>query len=147
MVTLTTQQAAAVVAAIFIVVIVVGVVVYQANIPSTGRIVAAGVAFYSDSAATVPVTSITWGTVNIGGTYATNLYCKNTQDTNVTLTMKTGNWTPAVASGYLRATWNYTGAVLLVGGVIPIQFQLKVLTNATGVSNFSFNYYVNATQH
>jgi hypothetical protein len=132
----------AAVAIIATVIIAAAIIVYSftLTIPSAGTIRTVGVGFYWDAAATHNVTSVPWGMVNPGGTYGVTVFAKNTQDTNITLSMNTTSWTPASATKYLTFSWNYTsGRVIVPAQVIPIEFQLAIAANVTGITNFSFN--------
>ena len=116
------------------------------TIPGTGTVKAVGVAFFHDSAATIPLSSITWGVVVPGYTYFNETYCKNIQDSNVTLFLYFSNWSSASAQKYLVPGWSYkAGTILQPAQVIAINFTLSVLANVTGVTAFSFNLNVNAT--
>jgi len=118
------------------------------RIPSVGRIKAVGVKFYWDEACTREATQIDWGLLTPGGTYGVPLFCKNIKNTPVTLNLTTNNWNPSNANQYLFGDWNYTtGTVIHEGEVIPIQFQLSVSINITGIDHFSFDYVVGVTEH
>jgi len=57
----------------------------------------------------------------------------------VTLSMAVGNFNPASGSGYLACTWNYSGATLSSGQIIPVVFTLQVASTITGITAFSFD--------
>jgi hypothetical protein len=114
------------------------------TIPNYCAIKAVGVAFYWNSAATQPVSNITWGLVDPGASYSTLVYCENVKNSNITMTLIVWNWNPTTASDYISSGWNYTGAVLRPGAIVPILFQLQVYSNVTGITNFSFDSNVTA---
>jgi hypothetical protein len=132
---------------ITIIVAVVIVLSVLIRIPSVGRIKAVGVKFYWDEACTKEATQIDWGTLTPGATYGVTLFCKNIKNAPVTLNLTTNNWNPPNANQYLHGNWNYTGAVIPVGSVIPIQFQLSVSINTTGIDQFSFDYVIGVTEY
>jgi hypothetical protein len=145
-----TQREKILLAATAITIIVATVIVLSVliRIPSVGRIKAVGVKFFWDEACTVEATEIDWGMLTPGGTYGVTLYCKNVKNTPVTLNLTTNNWNPPSASQYLYGDWNYTlGTVIQEGEVIPIQFQLSVSINISGIDQFSFDYVVGVTEH
>jgi hypothetical protein len=117
------------------------------RIPSVGRIKAVGVKFYWDEACTKEATQLDWGTLTPGATYGVTLFCKNIKNTPVTLNLTTNNWNPPNANQYLHGDWNYTaGTIIQPEQTIPIQFQLTVNTNITGIDHFSFDYVIGVTE-
>jgi len=125
-------------------VIVLSVLIRVHNV---GRIKAVGVKFFWDRECTNEATEIDWGTLTPGNTYGVTLFCKNIKNTPVTLNLTTNNWNPPNASQYLYADWNYTGSVIQPGEVIPIQFQLTVSIDITGVDAFSFDFIIGVTEY
>lgn len=115
------------------------------TIPSSATIKAIGVAFYWNPAATEQVTNITWGLVNPGASYSMLTYCENIKNSNATMKLTVNAWNPTNADTYVSAGWNYTGAIIHPGAIIPILFELQLFPNATAITSFSFNYVANAT--
>jgi len=116
-----------------------GLLTSSARIGSTGTLKTVGVKVYSDSACTNEVSSIDWGTLELGSTKDATVYVKNTGSVAVTLSLSTENWNPSSASGYITLTWNYGGQSLSPGSNIQVKLTLTVSANATGVTSFSFN--------
>jgi hypothetical protein len=112
---------------------------YQATISTHGNIKAVGVQFYSDSAGLTATSQINWGTLEPGQTVNVTLYMKNTSNVPVTASMAVGNFVPASGSGYLACTWNYNGATISLGQLVPVTFTLVVATTVTGITAFSFD--------
>lgn len=102
------------------------------------------VEIYSDETCTVPLTSITWGSVEPGGSSTSVIFVKNLGDRSVRLYLNTQGWDPSDAAKYIRLSWNCTGTVLEPSRSIPALLTLNVLTNATGVSDFSFQILITA---
>lgn len=102
------------------------------------------VEIYSDNACTVPLTSITWGSIEPGGSSTAVIYVKNLGDRSVRLYLNTQGWDPSDAAKYIRLSWNCTGTVLDPSRSIPALLTLNVLANATGVSDFSFQILITA---
>ena len=94
---------------------------------------------YSDPACTIPLTSLSWGTLQPGGSQTHSCYIKNEGDTALTLSLQTTGWNPAIAENYLNLSWNYNGASIGAGAVIHVTFTLSVDAGITGVSTFSFD--------
>ncbi len=136
-------------AALAIVVIIAAAIILSmvVTVHNVGTIRAVGIGVFSDSACTQTLSSIDWGTRHPGETVGISAYVKNIQNTNLTMTLTSSNWNPTTASTYLTCTWNYTGQVLMPAQVLPVQFRLSVALNITGITNFSFDLNLNATQH
>lgn len=108
------------------------------TINSSGTIVAApGIAVCSDSACTVPLTTITWGSLSPGGSTTQTIYVKNTGGSSLTLSISTSNWNPTTANGPLTISWNQAGTVLAPGQSIAATLTLSVSSSTTGISSFS----------
>ncbi len=67
----------------------------QRAIPSSGLVVAVNVGVFSDSACTLNVTMIDWGTVYPGESVTRLVYVKNGGNVPLTLTLNTIGWNPA----------------------------------------------------
>jgi hypothetical protein len=94
---------------------------------------------YSNPLCTVPKTSLTWGTLQPGGSQTQDCYIKNEGDIALTLSLQTSGWNPAVAESYLHLSWDYNGAPIAAGAVIHVTFTLSVDASIVGVSTFSFD--------
>jgi hypothetical protein len=119
--------------------VIYGLLTSTTTIGNTGTIKTIGVNVYSDSACTIQVSSITWGTVEPGTAINNVVYIKNTGNAAATLTLSTGSWSPSSASGYMKLTWNYTGQSISPGSNIPVKLTLTLFANATALTSFSFN--------
>ena len=93
---------------------------------------------FHDSGCTNPVSSIDWGTLEPGDTSKTTIYVKNLGDTGVTLYLNTQNWDPSDASQHISLDWNYADTMLEPNESIPVELTLTVSSDATGVTDFSF---------
>jgi hypothetical protein len=99
-----------------------------------------GFGVYSDPQCTVAETSIDWGNCSLGATYNTILYAFNDQDSNVTVSMNTSDWSPSLAADYLSESWNWSDEMtLLPNSVQPLTLTLNVSQDAADVTDFSFN--------
>jgi len=99
---------------------------------------------YSDKNCTRILTEINWGTLNPGSTAKYLAYIRNEGDVPVSLALTTNSWNPSQARGYMALTWNYTGSSIPVRTVRATEFQLKVFSNVTGFTDFSFEIVINA---
>ncbi|HVP17154.1 MAG TPA: hypothetical protein VMT42_07290 [candidate division Zixibacteria bacterium] len=55
------------------------------------------------------------------------------------MSMTTSNWAPFTAMSYMTLNWNYSGQILSVGQVIPLELILAVSPSVTGITHFSFD--------
>lgn len=116
------------------------------RIKTTGKIVTVGVEVYSDLALTKPLTDINWGNIQAGQQSYVDCYIKNIQNSDVTLTIETENFSPTTAQQYLTVTWDIqTDYVLQVGAWKKTRITLTVSANAKDVTNFSFDIIIKAT--
>jgi hypothetical protein len=149
---LSNQQKASITAGVLIaaaILIAALVLTYTVQIHNTGTINTTGFVLWADQNRTIaygPTKGITWGTFNPGDIHAVMGWAQNTQNTNITLSYTLGNWNPTSAQQYLVFSWNYTGQILHPGDIIPVQMNLQALANVTGVTNFSFDINMTATQ-
>ncbi len=118
---------------------------YQVTISSHGTIVSREFSFFSDAACTVKVSSIDWGQVGAGEQVSRSLFMKSTLSDSAVASLAVGNFAPASGSSYLACTWNYNGAAISPGQVVPVTFTLTVASTVTGISSFSFDIEVTAT--
>jgi len=100
---------------------------------------------YVDAAATTPLTSLSWGTLNPGATVTRTIYVKNSGNTAETLNMTATQWNPAAASSVLTLTWNKEASVLDAGAVVPATLTLKVAADPGSVTSFSMNIVITGT--
>ena len=106
-------------------------------IPTPTPIVQIGV--YKDADCTEALTSINWGELSPGESKNFTCHIKNQGNMPVTLYMRTENWSPTEAAGYIRLTWDCEGTVLAQGTVVLTTFTLQIDSAIQGVDNFSFD--------
>ena len=118
-----------------------------ANINSSGTITASpNIALFSDSACSIPITTIDWGALSAGGTVTQTIYVKNIQGTApLTLGMTTNNWVPTTANGPLSLTWNRQGTVLSPGQSTQATITLTASPSTSGITSFSVQITITAT--
>ncbi len=112
------------------------------TLSSTGTIqiqTTAGIGVYSNGQGTTSLTSLSWGTLQPGGTQNVTCYIKNEGNTATTLSLETSNWNSTPAQDYLDLSWNYNGTPIDPDVVVQISLTLTVDSNIQGVSTFSFD--------
>lgn len=117
----------------------------QNTMNSTGIIANANIGVYSNPACTINQTSINWGTAYPGDNKTTTVYIKNLGTVDITLAVATSSWNPAAAQTYLTLTSDYTGQTLTPGQSRAVTFTLKVKSNITGISTYTFNIVITST--
>jgi len=116
------------------------------TISNTGSIKAIGVGVYWDQACTNPVSSINWGILEPGSNVNRTVYIRNEGNTAARLAMATSNWSPSNASSYIALSWDYGGQTLNVIEVIQVTLTLSVSTDIAGITNFSFDITITASE-
>ena len=107
-------------------------------IDSTGTVVAEGVVVYWDAAGTENVTEIDWGRLVPGENKTVLVYVKNVGNEASNITLWTADWSSPEADMYLQLEWNYTGAVIDVFEIIPVELILVVHPDIEDVHDFNF---------
>ena len=104
-----------------------------------------GVGIYWDEACTNRTLSLDWGVLEAGSNNTLTVYIKNESNSAVSFWLDTSNWTPSASLGYMSLNWNYSGQILSVSQVIPLELTLTVYPNIIGVTDFSFNTVITTT--
>ncbi|MGD0646223.1 MAG: hypothetical protein ABSA75_15120 [Candidatus Bathyarchaeia archaeon] len=105
-----------------------------------------GVEIYWDQACTNRTLSLHWGLVGAGSNNTLTIYVKNEGNSAVSLWLGTSNWTPSASLGYMSLNWNYSGQVFSVDQVIPLKLTLTVSPTISGITGFSFDTIITASE-
>ena len=116
-----------------------GQLLYSTSLQSHGIIETVGVAAYTDSACTIPVSNVDWGRVSPGYSSTNTLYVRNEGNSDLALSFNTNNWNPINAQNYLTLSWNYAGQTIKPNQVIQITLTLSVSQSTSGVESFYFD--------
>ena len=103
------------------------------------NVVGIGAEIYWDQGCTNRTLSPDWGALEPGSNKTLIVYIRNEGDSAGHLSIATSNWAPSEASSYMTLNWNYSGQILSVGLVIPLELILAVSPNITGITHFSFD--------
>lgn len=98
-----------------------------------------GVGIYWDHGCTNRIFSLDWGQLGAGSNNTLTVYIRNEGNSAIYLWMSTSNWTPSATSSYMNLTWNYSGQIIGVNQVIPLELTLSVAQNISGITNFNFD--------
>ena len=101
----------------------------------------AGIGAYSDSQCNNPLTSLSWGTLEPGGSQNMVCYIKNEGSLPSTLSMYASNWDPEslATSNYLVLSWDYDTTPIATDEVVQITFTLTVSSSIEGITTFGFD--------
>ncbi len=124
-----------------------GLLAAQQPISSNGNIqTSVNIGVYSNSAATIVLSSLSWGTVTPGTTTNQTIYIKNTGNAAETLNMTTSGWSPSYASSYLTLSWNQEGSAIASGSIVSATITLSAASSTGNLTSFSFNIIITGTQ-
>lgn len=98
-----------------------------------------GIGVYSDSQTNIPLTTVSWGTLQPGGSQNVIFYIKNEGNSATTLSLESSNWSSTAAETYLGLSWNDNGNPINPDAVVQITLTLTVDANIQGVENFNFD--------
>ncbi|HKZ94552.1 MAG TPA: hypothetical protein VJ249_08250 [Candidatus Bathyarchaeia archaeon] len=101
---------------------------------------------YWDTNHTNKVSAIDWGNIEAGTTKNITIYVLNTGNTNIRLSMNTTNWTPTNASENITLSWDYQSQTLSPNQLLKTTLILNVEPNTRGITTFSFDAIISATQ-
>jgi len=108
------------------------------NLASSGTIAAGpNVAVFSNSGCTTALTSISWGSIEAGGSATQTIYVENTGGSSMTLSISVGSWSPSTAGTYITISWTNQGAIVAAGTSVPVVLTLTVSSSVTGITSFS----------
>jgi hypothetical protein len=116
------------------------------SIPLNGTISTVNVEAYSDSACTVPVTSLSMGSISPGESVTRTIYIKNSGSIPVTLTMTTSGWNPTSASSYLTLSWTRQNHVLIAGASVSAELTLTADSDTGSLTVFSCSVTITGTE-
>lgn len=124
---------------------VTGVLTASKSIGSSGSVKAINVDVYSDSACTLVLSSIDWGTIEAGTSVNRTIYVKNTGNHVLTLSLSSSGWSPSDAGSYLTLSWDKQGATLNKGQSTAAVLTLAVSSSISGITSFSVNIVIQGT--
>ena len=105
-----------------------------------------GVGIYCDQACTNRTLSLDWGAIEAGSNNTLTVYIKNEGNSPVSLWLGNVKLGAIHRFGYMSLNWNYSGQVLSVDQVIPLELTLTVDPTISGIANFSFDTTITASE-
>jgi hypothetical protein len=124
-----------------VMVVILGTITGLFNASKTvhANVVGFGAEIYWDQGCTNRTLSFDWGSIEPGSNKTFTVYIGNEGDSAACLSMATSNWAPSAALSYMTLNWNYSGQILSVCQVIPLELILAVSPSVTGITHFSFD--------
>jgi hypothetical protein len=128
-------------------VVILGTIAGLFNASKTvhANVVGFGAEIYWDQGCTNRTLSFDWGSIEPGSNKTFAVYIGNAGGSSACLSMATSNWAPSAALSYMTLNWNYSGQILSVGQVIPLELILAVSPSITGITHFSFDITITTT--
>ena len=123
-----------------------GLLSTSVSIGNSGQIQAVGVGVYSDYNCVNNVTEIQWGVIQQGAWVTFVVYIRNEGNTPATLSLTTDGWEPMYAADYITLSWSYGGLTLEPDDVVMVILTLSVSESVEGVTDFSFDIIITATE-
>ena len=94
---------------------------------------------FEDVDCTQTLTSVDWGSIEVGLSVIRTVYIKNAGDYGVTLSLNTENWSPGNAIDYIHLTWDYNGSTIDPGQSFQIRLTLSVDSDISDIDSFDFD--------
>ena len=118
------------------------------DLVSEGNVkVTPGLGIYSDSACSIPLTSINWGNVKPGTSITQTMYIENTgTGASSSLSLSTSNWSPSNANDTIAISWNQEGTRLLPGQSVAVAITATMSPSIADISNFNVQIVIAGTQ-
>ena len=127
-------------------VLIIGPVVFRflrVTVPAvSANTVTIGISAYWDKDCTKEVSSINWGTMEPGVKNDKTIYLRNEEDSTITLSLATKNWSPVDASDYITLNWNYNGEIVSPRNVLQTILTLLVSPKIKGITSFNFDIFI-----
>jgi hypothetical protein len=118
-----------------------GLLLRRSPVQSASAVVTgANIGIYWDRGCTQQVSSISWGTLELGGTQQVVVYVRNDGNGTFNLALATQDWQPGNAYLWLNFSWNCRNTTIAAGHVVKVTQTLSVPSDLpSGFSSFSFN--------
>jgi len=119
------------------------------NVSSSGTITAGpNVGVFSNSACTNAITSISWGSIEAGGSTSQTIYVEDTGGAAMTPSITVSNWNPSTASTYITVTWSSLPSSISAGVTNAAAVTLTLTVSAstpTSITSFSNSITISGT--
>ena len=117
---------------------ITGILDPSKNIVQANTVNGIGAGIYWDQTCIDTTTSFDWGNIQAGSSKTIRIYIRNEDNLPVLLSLSTSNWNPSISADYMSLKWNYSGQILKLNEVIPLQITLAINSTINGIAEFSF---------
>jgi len=116
-------------------------VLRKSPVPSASAVeTGPSIGVYWDQGCTQSVDSISWGTLQVGGTQEVDVYVRNEGSDAFNLALAAQDWQPGNAYDWLSFSWSCGSATVGPGQVVEVALTLGVASDFSGgFSGFSFS--------
>jgi hypothetical protein len=115
-------------------------------IGSRGTVTVVGVGAYWDPNCISSVSSMDWGTIELGTVKDKIIFIRNEGNAPSTLFLATNNWNPINASKFITLTWDYDDSIISSQQVIKVTLTLSSSSNTEGIQDFTFDILIGVNQ-
>ena len=137
------------VAALAVAITTIAAITVNQSISSSGTIsTGPNVGVYSNSACTNAITSISWGSIEVGGSTSQTIYIEDTGGVAMTPSISVSNWIPSTASTYITLTWSTLPSSISPGvsNAVAVTLTLTVSSSTpTSITSFSNSITISGT--
>ena len=123
----------------------VGNFIPKPNVVQAANIEGIGVGIYWNQNCTNKTLTLNWGNITPNSENTLEVFIRNEGNSKASLYLSTTEWIPKAASNCIRLEWNYSNQILSPGQIIPISLTLTVSPEIGGVSDFTYNTIITAT--
>jgi uncharacterized protein (DUF2237 family) len=122
-------------------------VLRRSPVPSASAVQAGvNVGVYWDQSCTQSIDSISWGTLQVGGTQEVDVYVRNEGNDTFNLALTAQDWQPGNAYLWLTFSWSCGSTTVGPGQVVQVTLTLSVASGFSGgFSGFSFDIVLEGT--
>lgn len=106
--------------------------------PSHGVVIDEDLMVWEDAAGTIPLVDLDFDYPRPGGNVTVIVYVQNMGNWPARITIRTSEWVPVEASTYMNLVTYYLGEPIPPMAIIPLYLQLRVHSDVTGITAFSF---------
>jgi hypothetical protein len=94
---------------------------------------------FSDPECQVPLSSIQWGEIEVGGLSTASLFVQNSGDVDVFISLYSENWNPNELVNFMNLYWDYDMSPLKSGEIRPITLNLEINLDCPSIEDFGFD--------
>lgn len=94
---------------------------------------------FSDPECKIPLSSIEWGEIEVGGLSTTSVYVQNNGDVDVFISLHSENWNPNELVNFMNLVWDYDMTPLKSGEIRLLTLNLEINLDCPSIEDFRFD--------